>query len=93
MSAPVLAGRRAVVTGGGRGIGSAIALALADAGALVVVAARSQQEIERVAGELRARGAIAHAVICDVTDEASVRRLGESARATRRDRRAREQRR
>ncbi len=80
MSAPILAGRRAVITGGGRGIGSAIALALADAGASVVVAARSEQEIERVAGGLRARGAIAHAVICDVTDEASVRRLGERAR-------------
>ncbi len=76
----MLAGRRAVVTGGGRGIGSAIAAALADAGAAVVVAARSENEIERVAGELRARGARAHAVTCDVTDEASVRRLGEQTR-------------
>ena len=80
MSAPALAGRRAVVTGGGRGIGAAIAAALADAGASVVVAARSGVEIERVVGQLRDRGARANAVSCDVTDEASVQRLGEQAR-------------
>ena len=80
MSALALAGRRAVVTGGGRGIGAAIAAALADAGAAVVVAARSGVEIERVAEQLRDRGARANAVTCDVTDEASVQRLGEQAR-------------
>ena len=81
MSAPPLAGRRAVVTGGGRGIGRAIASALADAGAAVVVAARSENEIQRVAGELRDRGVRAIAVTCDVTDEASVQRLGAEVRA------------
>lgn len=80
MSAGPLAGRGAVVTGGGRGIGEAIAIALADAGAAVVVAARSEPEIQRVAAQLTARGAHAHAIACDVSDEVSVRRLGAAAR-------------
>ena len=75
-----LAGRGAVVTGGGRGIGAAIASALAEAGAHVVVAARSSAEIEAVAAALRARGAKAWAVTCDVSDEAAVRSLAARAR-------------
>jgi NAD(P)-dependent dehydrogenase (short-subunit alcohol dehydrogenase family)/enamine deaminase RidA (YjgF/YER057c/UK114 family) len=75
-----LAGRGAVVTGGGRGIGAAVAETLAGAGAAVVVAARTEDEVERVAGGLRGRGARAFAVACDVSHEGSVRRLGEAAR-------------
>jgi NAD(P)-dependent dehydrogenase (short-subunit alcohol dehydrogenase family) len=75
-----LAGRTAVVTGGGRGIGAAIARALAADGAAVMVAARSRSEIDRVAGALRAAGHAAHAQVCDVTDESSVRELGHAAR-------------
>lgn len=80
MSAGPLSGRGAVVTGGGRGIGAAIAHALAEAGASVVVSARSASEIEAIAASLRENGAAAWAVVCDVTNEASVRRLGEEAR-------------
>jgi len=75
-----LAGRGAVVTGGGRGIGAAVALALSAEGARVVVSARTKKEIEGVAAELRGRGAEAWALQCDVTDEASVARLGREAR-------------
>lgn len=77
-----LAGRGAVVTGGGRGIGAAVARALAAEGAAVVVAARTGGEIEGVAAALRAGGATARAVACDVTDELSVRALGKAARDT-----------
>jgi len=76
-----LAGRGAVITGGGRGIGAAVATALAEAGAAVVVAARTAAAIEAVAAGLRERGARAVAVACDVTDEAAVKVLGERARA------------
>jgi NAD(P)-dependent dehydrogenase (short-subunit alcohol dehydrogenase family) len=75
-----LLGRGAVVTGGGRGIGAAIARALAAQGAGLVVAARTAREIEEVASELRERADTAWAVTCDVTDEASVMELGREAR-------------
>ena len=76
-----LAGRAAVVTGGGRGIGAAVARALAEAGARVVVTARSASEIERVASELIAAGRAALAVTCDVTDPESVGRMAREAEA------------
>ena len=75
-----LGGRGAVVTGGGRGIGAAIATALADAGAHLIVAARTLAEIEGVAEAVRAGGARAWAVSCDVSDEAAVRALAARAR-------------
>jgi len=60
------------VTGGGRGIGRAIALALSDGGATVAVAARTAAEIERTAAEIRERGGEAIALAMDVTAPASV---------------------
>ena len=66
------AGRVAVVTGAGRGIGEAVARALAEEGAAVGLLARSGEEIEAVAGEIRSRGGSATAPVCDVTDPASV---------------------
>jgi NAD(P)-dependent dehydrogenase (short-subunit alcohol dehydrogenase family) len=60
--------RVALVTGAGRGIGQACALALAQAGAEVWLMARSRGEIEQVAADIRAGGGKAHAVACDVTD-------------------------
>lgn len=75
------AGRTAVVTGAGRGIGAAIAHALAGEGIALLLAARTPDEVESVAAALRARGARAHAAACDVTDEASVRALAKEAKA------------
>jgi NAD(P)-dependent dehydrogenase (short-subunit alcohol dehydrogenase family) len=80
MSRVALAGRGAVVTGAGRGIGAAVARALSAEGARVVVAARTTREIEEVASHLREKGGQAWAVACDVTDEASVLDLGREAR-------------
>ena len=68
----------AVVTGGGQGIGAAVARALAAEGAAVIVAARHADRVEQVAGEIRGAGAKAWAVPCDVTDEASVADLAKA---------------
>jgi NAD(P)-dependent dehydrogenase (short-subunit alcohol dehydrogenase family) len=67
-----LDGKRALVTGGGRGIGLAAASALAAAGARVTLAARTASEIEAAAAALRARGDAADALVLDVTDLAAV---------------------
>lgn len=64
----MLSGRHAVVTGGGSGIGTAIARALADAGAEVTIMGRRRDALEAVCADLKD----AHAVIVDVTDEASI---------------------
>jgi len=63
-----LDGKRALVTGGGRGIGLAAASALAQAGAHVTLAARTKAEIEAAAEAIRARGDKAEALVLDVTD-------------------------
>ncbi len=74
-----LAGRVAVVTGAGRGIGAATARALADSGLSVVIAARNRDQIERQTAELVALGHRVKAVVCDVTSEASVEALSREA--------------
>jgi 7-alpha-hydroxysteroid dehydrogenase len=70
-----LDGKVAIVTGGGRGIGRASALALAEAGADVVVAARRADTLEEVATEIRALGRRALAISTDVNDFAALDRL------------------
>ena len=69
-----LDGKRALITGGGRGIGLAAASALAEAGAHVTLAARTQAEIEEAAAAIRARGEAADALVLDVTDLDAVKR-------------------
>src|SRR5262245_33126688 len=68
-----LDGRRALVTGAGRGIGLAAASALADAGAHVTLASRTTHEVEATAEAIRVRGQLAEALTLDVRDVDAVR--------------------
>lgn len=70
-----LQGRRAVVTGAGRGIGLALAAALAEAGAEVTLAARSGDEIEAGARSIQAAGGNAAAAVLDVSNLAADERF------------------
>jgi 3-hydroxybutyrate dehydrogenase len=69
-----LSGRRALVTGGGRGIGREIAIDLAGLGAAVAVAARTRAQLEEVAQAIEARGARALALELDVSEVDQVER-------------------
>lgn len=62
-------GQVAIVTGSGRGIGAQTAIALADAGADVVVTARTVEQLKKTAEEIRKRGKCALVIACDVLDE------------------------
>ncbi len=68
-----LDGRRALVTGGSRGIGLGCAVALAEAGAHVFVAARGEAELSASVAAMQAEGLSAEAMVLDVTDEQAVR--------------------
>ncbi len=74
-----LQGKVAVITGAGRGIGRAVALRFASEGANVVLAARSADEIERVAEEIAELSGSAIAVPTDVVSESDVKRLIDTA--------------
>ena len=76
-----LAGRVAWITGAGRGLGRAIALAYADAGADLFLTARTRSELEDAARLATARGAVADLAVCDVRDRASVEAAYAAARA------------
>jgi NAD(P)-dependent dehydrogenase (short-subunit alcohol dehydrogenase family) len=69
---PELAGRIALVTGGGRGIGRAIAVSLARAGADVAISGRNADVLDETVGAIRAIGRRAAAVVCDVGEHSQV---------------------
>ncbi len=84
-----LSGKTAIVTGGSRGIGKAISLALAQAGANIVIAARSEEEppslpgtIYKTAEEIKVLGGKALPVRCDVTVSGEVENMVEKAVST-----------
>jgi len=77
-----LNGKVTIVTGASRGLGKAIAFAFAGAGAKVVLAARSQKDIEQNAAELNAAGRAAVTFVCDVSDPQQVEALARFAIST-----------
>lgn len=82
MSTRVLAGQVAIITGGGRGIGRAVAETLAAAGASIVIGARGTRELEATAEAIRARGGRVIAVAGDIGDPSTAERLNEAATTT-----------
>jgi len=72
----------AVITGGGRGLGAAIALAFAEAGADVVIGSRTESQLEAVAEQVRAVGRRAHIVVADLAHpEATAQLAGQAVEA------------
>ncbi|MGE5696618.1 MAG: SDR family oxidoreductase [Candidatus Sericytochromatia bacterium] len=74
-----LDGQVAVVTGAGRGLGAAIALAFAEVGADVLVSSRTKNELEDVAGQVRTLGRRAHVVVADLADTDATAALAQTA--------------
>jgi 2-deoxy-D-gluconate 3-dehydrogenase len=77
-----LSGKVAIVTGGGRGIGRAIALGLAECGAKLVLAARTREELEKVVSEIKANGGEATPVVTDLMVSEQINALVEAAMKT-----------
>src|SRR2546429_646542 len=77
-----LSGKRAVVTGGSRGIGRAIALACAEAGAAVSICARGAEALDKTRRDIAAHASKAHAAACDLADKDQIARyIAEAAEA------------
>lgn len=74
-----LAGQVALVTGGGRGIGAETAKLLAGQGAAVVIVARTREQLEATAAQIREAGGVAHWCAADVSDESAMREAVQSA--------------
>ena len=77
-----LNGKIALVTGGGRGIGAAIALKLASLGATTIVCGRTLARLQHTAGQIRSAGGQGEAMACDVADWSSVAALAEKIQTT-----------
>ncbi len=75
-----ISNKRALITGGSRGIGRSIALTFAQAGAYVIVSARSHQDLEKVVAEIESSGGLAFAIPCDVTEPEQVAQMAETVR-------------
>jgi len=73
------AGKVAVITGGGSGIGKSVSLALAERGACVVLVGRTEKKLSEVATLIRRRGGVASQMVGDMTDAREVRRVAEEA--------------
>lgn len=65
----------AIITGGGRGIGKAIALGFAHQGSHIVVAARTESEVILVSDKIREMGRESLGIVCDISDENQVKNL------------------
>ena len=76
-----ISGKTAIVTGASYGLGVTMAETFAEAGANVVLAARSKEKLAEVAAAIESRGGKALSVECDVTDSASVKAMVDAARA------------
>src|SRR5258706_107569 len=76
-----LSGKTALVTAASKGLGKAMALALADAGASVALVSRDEAKLQDVAKEIREAGGRAEVFVVDVTDEEQVARLREAVAA------------
>jgi len=70
-----LTGKVAVITGGGRGIGAAIAQKLAAMGANTVICGRSETALRATAADIQKSGGTCEAIVCDVTDLAALEQL------------------
>ena len=75
-----LKGRTAVITGGSRGLGEAMAKALVDSGAQIALVARDRARMERVRDDIAAIGAVAEVFVADVTEEHDVAKLAEAVK-------------
>ena len=74
-----LTGKRALITGGGRGLGRALAIGFTDAGASVVVCGRREQLLRETAAIVTERGGSIDAIVADITSESDVLRLAAEA--------------
>jgi len=82
MSEKKLAGKTAAITGASKGLGKAMAVALAEAGAKVALIARCREHLDAVAEEIQRQGGEAHVFVADVTDEEQVKRLADDVART-----------